>query len=292
MFNPSEKVNQHYVPQFWQKRLAGSNNSLFVLSDGTIEKANTKKLMTGNWLYTTFDHNWIPSNELEDLASVRESRAAQIMKSLDIPNSICSPEDQLYLREFIAFSACRHPDSMKKVKIHAIKTIFSFADIHSTTLLDYQLEMEKVGLTEEEASNAYHYLKSLSENQLLAAAEFVEGLSPNDALLPAQMAISQETINAVNSLLENHRISILDAPTGEFFVLGDTPFPLDLAHGFTIPLSSTLALLWEPASGDKLPPWSRRKATIKEVTDSNKIQVDNSFKVVIGPTKAVLQKYL
>ena len=92
--------------------------------------------------------------------------------------------------------------------------------------------------------------------------------------------------------MSKHTVTILDAPMGEYFILGDTPFPPDLGKGFMIPLSASLALLWSPGSSEMFPDWTRRFATVQEVEHSNQQQVDNALEVVIGPSKAILEKYV
>lgn len=292
MFNPSEKINQHYVPQFWQKRFADPSNVLFALIDGKIKKTSTKKLMSGNWIYTTFNNKWIPSNHLEDLAGGIEGHASQIMTSLDIVGSTGSLDEQLFIRDFIAFSACRHPDVMNSVQRRVSKLAYAMADVHSKSLLEFQEIMQtSFGMTANDALTDYETLKLVPENVLLQEAEDIEQLSPNNPLLPAQITVEKETIDAVTTKLANHKITIIDAPLGQHYILGDTPFAIDLGQGFIIPLSSTMALLWEQDTRGKFPPWSRREATLREISDSNDTQANNSLKVIIGPTKNVLVKY-
>lgn len=83
----------------------------------------------------------------------------------------------------------------------------------------------------------------------------------------------------------------VEAPPRQYFLLGDTPFPPGMLTGFTLPVSSSLALIWQPGGTEMLTDWSRRLATELEVNQSNRQQIDNALKVAIGPTKAALEKY-
>ncbi len=111
---------------------------------------------------------------------------------------------------------------------------------------------------------------------------------PNDAFLPSQIALDPETIERVFFQLARHSVEILDAPVGTAFVLGDTPFPPSLGQGFTLPISSGLALRWSPADGEMLPDWTRGFATPTEVAETNRVQAGNAARVLIAQTEADL----
>lgn len=71
-------------------------------------------------------------------------------------------------------------------------------------------------------------------------------------------------------------------------MLGDSPFPPNLGQGFTLPISSGLALRWSPADGEVFPDWTRRLATPTEVAETNRVQADNAARVLIAQTEAAL----
>jgi hypothetical protein len=292
MFRADEKRHQHYVPQFWQKRFAGPDNIIQGLKRGRIRSVSSKKLMAGDWLYTTFDAHGRPSNAIEDASSVWEGKAADAMRSIDNMANLGSLEVQLYFRWFIAFSACRHPDTMASGHRRSKQLAYVLADAWSKSLPEFQQSLQGFGVPAEEASGMYNMLRSISEEELLDQAEDVETRPPNDPFIPAQLALDPETIERVFFLLAKHTVTILDAPPGQYFILGDTPFPPGLANGFIVPLSSSLALLWENQDSKMFPTWTRRHATAGEVERSNQEQVDNALEVVIGPTCAVLQRYV
>lgn len=292
MFKPYENANQHYVPQFWQKRFAGSDHRIHKLSRGQVKIGYPKKLMTGAWIYTTFDFLGMPSNRLETGLSKLEGQAAEAMKSLDAPGSLGTLEDQVRLRFFIALSACRHPDTMGRGHRLSKELAYTLADVGSMNPQDFQVALQRYGMTPADAQAARAVLNTWSDEELLRQAEDVEYRAPNDPVLPAQLALDPEVIERVFFMTANLSVTILDAPPGHFFVLGDTPLPPGLAKGFTVPLCSTLALLWESGGTDLLPDWTRRPATVDETEQSNCEQVSNAAEVVIGPTEAVLQQYI
>ena len=76
-FSANEKVSQHFVPQFWQRRFRGPDNKLRALHQGEIKVVSPKNLMTRDWLYTVFDAHGLPSNHLEEWCSKVEGDAAQ-----------------------------------------------------------------------------------------------------------------------------------------------------------------------------------------------------------------------
>ena len=92
-----------------------------------------------------------------------------------------------------------------------------------------------------------------------------------------------ETIKALE-------LSLLDAPSGEAFVLGDTPLPQsDLSNGFTVPLSKSLAVIAIPSTVTQKTV-VRRDATPAEVKDINNTQASNALQVIIGPSADLLSK--
>lgn len=293
MFNPDEKANQHYVPQFWQRRFSGSDGFIYKLNHRQVRRAGSKHLMSDDWLYTTFDVRGMPSNRFEDALSIFEGQAAEAMSRLDFGGKYTgSIEDQLLLRWFVALSACRHPDTMGLGYRRSKELAYALADARTMSLADFQLALARFGMSSDQAAAAFQILRSHSEDELLRQAEDVEYRPPNDPILPAQLALEPETIERVFFLLGKHMVTILDAPLGHSFILGDTPLPPDLGKGFTVPLSSTMALLWGVGGTEMLPDWTRRQATVREVEDSNQTQLNNSAEVVIGSSKAVLQPYV
>ncbi len=291
MFDPNIRKNQHYVPVFWLKRFAGTGGILYGLKKGEISPISAKKYMSEEYLYTTFDENYIPSNWLEEAAAKSESDAARAFRTLDDPGSTGTTEDQILLRWFIAFSACRHPDTMSSGHHRAKDMAYAFADVHSNTRETYCFALGKFGIDTEFGSALYDHFRKFDLKQLLNEASDIELMQPTDPDLPKQMAIDCETIERVFFSLSYHSVTILEAPDDLSYIIGDTPLPPELGYEFTVPISNRLALLWEPGSIEMFPSWDRRIARIGELESSNQTQSDNARDVVIGRSRAVLQKY-
>ena len=292
MFDPNTHKKQHYVPVFWQKRFAGTDGVLYGLTNGEIRPVAAKHHMSQEYLYTTFDENWNPSNQLELAASRFESDAARAFRTLDHPDSTGRTEDQIALRAFIAFSVCRHPDTMSSGHRRAKELALLLADVHSKTREEFCISLMSFGVDRNEASSAYDYLKPVDSAQLGAEAKEIEYMQPTDPELPQQLTVDGETIERVFFNLSHHSVTILEAPDELSFVLGDTPFPPELGKGFIVPISSSLALHWEPGSTEAFPGWARRTARTAELEHSNQVQVDNALDIVIGCSRAILEHYV
>jgi Protein of unknown function (DUF4238) len=290
-FSPNEKVNQHFIPQFWQKRFAGSDNKVWGVLGNRIRHVSPKKHMSQDWLYTTFDEFGMPSNHLEDWLGIVEGKSAEAIVKLDVSNSIPSLEDQIRLSYFVALSACRHPDILGETHRRTKELADTFAKVHDMSLGEFQEALQAFGISANEAQQAFDTLILFPIAELLRLAEMVQTLPPCSPQLPAQMAIDIETIKSVFFILATYSVTILDAALGDEFILGDTPFPPQLKNGFTIPFSSRIALLYQSGGENLLSDWTRRFATSEEVEDSNQQQFNNSLKVTIGSSKSILQKY-
>lgn len=292
MFNPNEYKNQHYVSEFWQRRFAGPDGNLYVQRNGKVGIGAAKDQMSGDWIYTTFDNTWHPSNQLERASGSLEKDAARAFRALDAPSALGTLEDQFIIRWFVAFSACRHPDTMSMGHRMAKEMAYLIADAHTMTPEQFCDAFERSYSAPRKAAAYFHsILIQGSPEHLLAQAEEVESLSPNDPRLNQQLAISPETILHMFGKLSNHYVTIIDAPPIPF-ILGDTPFAPALFSGFTLPISSEIALLWQPGSTDKLPDFTRRPALFAEVDTSNRTQADNALTITIGPSKAALERYI
>jgi hypothetical protein len=291
MFNPKDKKNQHYVPVFWQKRFADANGTLYKLENNHIGVAGAKKQMSDDWIYTTFDFQWKPSNYLEEASSFFENQAASAFNNIDTPNTTGSIEEQILIRWFISFSACRHPDTMSSG--HRLGKCFAthLLNVHSVSIEEFSSSLIDFGVSQTDARSIYTVCRDMPIEQLISEVIEIENMTPQDPNLPQQLSIDSETIERVFFHLCEHNITILDAPPGVSFILGDTPFPPNLSAGFCIPLSSKVALLWEPGEDIKLPEWTRRMATVDEVHMTNQLQFNQALKLIIGSSRELLEKY-
>jgi hypothetical protein len=291
VFDPDQQRNQHYVPVFWQRKFAGIDGVLWGLQNGRISPVSANKMMSQDWTYTTFDRQWNASNFLERVAGRRESEAAQTLRNLDSPNYVGGLEEQIELRYFFAFSACRHPDAMGMLHRRAGQLAELIADVHSCSPQEFCKRASGFGLSAEDAALIIAQTGHVAPHVLQAEAAEVLSLSPQDSKLPQQLAIDTETVERTFFQMSRLYVTILDAPSNSNFILGDTPFPAQLISGFTLPISSRLALLWHGCAAEHFPDWTRRGATQGEVEDANRAQIDNALKVVVGPSREALEKY-
>ncbi len=288
MFDPDQHRNQHYVPKFWQRRFAGPDGTLWGHRDGIVTRVAAQRLMSEDWLYTTFNHQWTATNVLERVAGRHEQEASAILDRLDTPGGLGTLEEQITLRYFFAFCACRHPDIMRSGHRRTKELAYLLADVHTLGAQEFSDRAKGFGMNATDAATTYALLRQKSSTQLLAEAEQVERLSPQSPALPQQLAIDPETIERVFFSLAQVTIRLLDAPPGHCFVLGDTPFPPQLGQGFTLPLSAGLAMLWAPEGQEPFPDWARLVATPAQVEHSNRQQANQALRVLIGPNRAVL----
>ncbi|GGC83469.1 hypothetical protein GCM10011396_33600 [Undibacterium terreum] len=146
--------------------------------------------------------------------------------------------------------------------------------------------MADFGVAATEALAAYNILIASPPEQLARELDELNALSPQDPQLPEQEALRAQPV--VCAQLQKMEFTLLDAPPGAEFVLGDTPIPQqDLSHGFSVPLSKSVAVLAEPATAPQAT-IARRSATTAEVDAINRTQWDNSRRVVVGSSKPIL----
>jgi hypothetical protein len=123
---------------------------------------------------------------------------------------------------------------------------------------------------------------------LLAEAEEIEGLSPQDPRLPMIDAIL--AMGEVARRIDAMDLLLVDAPPDKSFVLGDAPVALSgLSAGFATPLSPSLALGAWPNDGSGTYIRNRREADPVVVDLINRDQAERSAVIVVGPDRAVLQ---
>lgn len=281
------KNNHHYVPQFWQRRFCDSTGKLYGRIGSQVKQTNSRHIMQADWAYTIFDHRWIPSDELEDALSVQEGKAAPLFERLCTAGTIATFEERNGLCDFLALQACRHPDIMRRGHRRAMelgKVLASVSDYKSDR--DFAEVLAGFGVARDEAQNMYHILIAIHPDQLGAELNELLALSPQDPQLPEQDALlAQEKVSKV---IRAMNLTLLDAPTGATFVLGDTPMPqTNLSLGFVVPLSKSVAIEAVCTSGS---PTSigRRVATAIEVDRANQTQWENALQTVVGSEKSVL----
>ncbi|EHO4421618.1 DUF4238 domain-containing protein [Salmonella enterica] len=283
-----DKKNHHYVPQYWQRGFKGTSGHMFGKLGSTIRLVSSRTIMKQDWLYTVFDEQWNPSDMLEDTLSVLESKDAQLFQRLQFPGYTMTSSDRDQLCSALALQASRHPDILERGRRLANEFGTILADVHSMTLIEFKRRVAEFGINEADAHDFHVLLTSRTQEQLASELVDLHSLSPQSSQLPVQIAILaapqiMETIKALE-------LSLLDAPSGEAFVLGDTPLPQsDLSNGFTVPLSKSLAVIAIPSTVTQKTV-VRRDATPAEVKDINNTQASNALQVIIGPSADLLSK--
>lgn len=110
----SEKENQHFVPRNWLSRFAGAHGRVLCLSKGKIHQVSVADIMSGNWIYTVFDEWWRPSDKLEDALANIEAKADKLFTMLHASRAVPTDGQWVELIQFLALTACRHPEIMKR----------------------------------------------------------------------------------------------------------------------------------------------------------------------------------
>jgi hypothetical protein len=282
-----EKRNHHYVPQFWQKGFRGKNGSLYGRKGSKIKIVSTRDSMQGDWIYTIFDKQWNPSDDLENKLSKEEGNISKLFSRIGIAANPTTVDDRDGLCSALALQACRHPDVMGRVQRKGIELGTLLAEAHKLNEEDFVNNAGQLGVDSSEAANMYHILIAVPEEQLAVELEELKGLSSQDPQLPIQEALLAKA--NIYTQLKSMDFTLLDAPQGAEFVLGDTPMPQqDLLQGFSVPISKSVAVLAQPATSPQNI-MSRRVATQQEVDEINKIQWNNAFEIVVGSNQAILQ---
>lgn len=287
----SEKKNQHFVPRNWLSRFAGLNGSVYCLRDETIRVVSVANIMSGDWIYTLFDEWWRPSDVLEDKLGNIEGCADKLFSSLHSVSRAPTDSEWCDLILFLALTACRHPDTMAQGHRRAKEMAWALADISSCTDESAFLSDFKTRFATDMPAGLFEKLCNSNQEVLLEEGQEIELLQPHDFRLPEQ--ISLESVQPVANCMAVMDLSLLDAPDGCSFVLGDRPLPLrDLARGFDVPLSKNLAFQAKPTLAASPRSLQRRLASPEEVGEINQHQKNRAKDLLIGPSYSVLRAFL
>ena len=286
--NDLQTKRQHYVPQFWLKGFADVGGHIYGLTDGKVSTVAASKVMQEHWLYTTFDTDWVATNDLETAFSLAESEFATSIRRLRDKGYQPAPADHDDLRKIIAIQATRHPDLMKRHRNLASDFAKDWAaGANDADLMSFYARMSKYGL--DLLDVAYFYVIG-KEPQFAASlpllADTITSLIPQHHALPEQDAVRAWPI--VEKALKGMTFTLLDAPSGQQFVLGDTPLPQAdmVTAGFCLPLSAELAVKAEATPGTSSV--LRRPASSGEIAGSNEWQSANAKSLVIGADPKLL----
>lgn len=283
----SVKQNQHYVPRFWLARFASADGRVFGFSNGQARQVGVGNIMSEDWTYTIFDGWWRPDDALENALSVAEGTAGIVFNQIHALSAAPTKDEWEFLGWFLALTACRHPDVMSRGHNRSKELAWVLADVKSSPdRQTFNAELRRrfgFELPEE----LFEALAAKSVEDLLNEGDEVEKLSPQDPRLPQQIAI--EAAGQVAVVIAGMNLALLDAPSGQNFVLGDRAVPhKSLAAGFDVPLSAQLAFQAVPA-GSGAAPFERRRATVAEVEAINGRQFARHQDMMIGSDPATLR---
>lgn len=292
----STKQNQHIVPRFWQARFAGPGGHIYArFRAGTnpsgrqsagARQVGASSIMSQDWTYTVFDRWWRPSDALENDLSKLEGQLSQALASLDPTGTVPDMGLTWELCRFVGLAACRTPEVMARGHRRLKELALALSEaVGAESFERFRDEISRrfgVMLSESD----YIALRKRPASSLTETAKAIGEMSPQNPVLPEQVALTG--IETVAMQVGEMTLELFDAPGTHEFILGDTPLAdWDLAKGFTLPLSRSLAL----NATQRMGAWSlptRRTATAAEVEASNGIQYAHARDVVIGPDKGYL----
>lgn len=282
-----EKRFMHFVAQFWLRNFRVAGGEVYVRDRHAIRLQGTRRIMGEDYLYTVFNELWQPSDALEDAFSKHEGDAAAAFERLSVAGIPLTDDLRISLANFLALTVCRHPDVMSRGRRRAVEVGYFVADVHSYPDLASFNAAFRAKFRDDPPEGTYQGLRTKTADELLKEAQKIEALSPQDPELPVQYSVT--AIPLVRERIIKMDMTLLDAPAGTFFVLGDTPLPdYELGQGFSVPLSSVLALHSRPARDPKVPSSGRRAATVIEVRTINQTQFDSAKSIVIGSDEPTL----
>lgn len=280
-----QKRNHHFVTESWQKLFRGPENHLAAMERGEIKpQVSPGKLMSDEWIYTTYDEWFRPSDALEDIMSQLEGAAVDLIRRLSDGSCVPNSDDWHLLCDFLALTVCRNSDVMARGWRLAKQWGWDVLDQACfTTEKSWEFFQLVYGVTptaEDVAS-----LAATDLDALLNQAGALEAMQPQDPQLPEQLAVLGTLPLA--RMIWKQGLFLLDAPSGMSFVLSDRPVPLkDLARGFSTPLSRSVAFVADPSyPGER----TRMPAPADIVHRINAEQARRAKDVVIGPDRATLE---
>jgi hypothetical protein len=281
----------HYVAQFWIKGFAGPGGRIVGRKRGeTLAKqVSASDIMAEQGAYTVFDQNWQASDLLEDaLANKHEGGVAKLFRHLHDPFADLTAEVRSRLCHAVAVAVCRLPHVMRwgfRLSNDFVSSLRTIPD--ATSFESFLAELPgnyAAQITREE----FDYFRGMTPDQFAAMIEAMVTRSPQHPVFSEQDTL--RAVPVVTAIISDMDFTLLDAPAGSF-ILGDTLLPdRDLAHGFTLPLSASLALSASPKATDG-PVLVRRNATPAEIHESNQTQFDHSAEIVVGANRAVLEAF-
>jgi hypothetical protein len=243
--------------------------------------------MRGDYIYTVYNNRFQGSDVLENALSKIEGQQAQVLNKLCTSGYVPVDQDRLELCGIVALQALRHPDVLSRGRRTALQAVEAFSDVNTMSEAEFVRRYGVGDVSPDEAKATYAFLAVYPKTALEAQKDEIFSMSVQSAELAETHTLV--ALPNVCGLLERFQVRLLDAPADREFVLGDTPVPQDnLAKGFTLPLSKSLALsMWHDP--EQSPSISRCTASQQTVEESNKWQWEHCAHIVVGSRRALLE---
>lgn len=289
------KRNQHYVPQFWQKRFQDDQNIVFVRyraaddpskkRKGIARPASTKNTMTADWPYTVFDKDFLPYDTLENALAADEAKISQTEKTLLTVGAVITPSLHVDFCYGIALALCRLPAVMRHGLGVAKSFAYELARVHEMDRTEFDALFTKINVAPP-TNDEYQHMKSLTPEELLAYVIRIDDLSPQSQALPEQNTLL--AAEKIGQMILSMDLEIVEGATGPLFIVGDQPIRgINMFEGFSVPLSKSAAAVFKPPQGQTAS-CSRRMVLAAEVEAINRDQWDRCRTHVIGSDQAYL----
>jgi hypothetical protein len=289
------KVNQHYVPRFWQRRFADAKNVVYGRYGASFDPdQNPKKrgrarivgvadTMTNDCTYSLYNEYYQPYDVLENLLPEAEGKMKKSQDLILDPKTTVTNEVKSKFCWGIALSVCRLPHVMKQAYRKRAELTFVYSQIGDMDRVAFEEKLGSFGQTITDAD--YEALKARPRDGLIRTAGEFSKLSPQNPSFPEQDAL--DAVSMVTAIFSQMDLVLLSTGGPSSFILGDTPMPdFDLVGGFTVPLSKTDAARFGPLSA--VPIFTRAQVSQAEVESINQEQYNNSVRLVIGPDPVYL----
>ena len=183
--------------------------------------------MSDDWIYTSFDSWWRPSDQIEDDLAAIDTEASALFTTLQVMPAAPTDDQWKQLCFFLALASCRHVDTMFRGHERAKDMALALGDPSVYADEHAFLADMKSRFAADLPTWYWDILKAREGPLLIEEVMEVLDLQPYDPKLPMQLSILATDL--VNNRITMQDLWLLDAPVGSAYVLGDHPVPL---HSF------------------------------------------------------------
>lgn len=279
--NQQKPVRQHFVPESYQKRFRGPENTLWAyLFDQKPIRQNAQPRIIGSVpnLYTLFNRDGTSDYYVEYFFGVLEDESAPVIKKL-IHKEEITEEERFWLCYFWGAQFCRSLDM-----ISSYQSLFGEFQIQSLRRKYSSLEETKRMLQMEPCSDPTFTAEELFEH---VHSDEYDVVYETSSILPVLLRL----IPRIVEILWQSRITVLTAPENKSFVTGDCSVvlrPLDKptkSIGFDVPgIARVMPISWDTCLiSDSIGSGIRRKAADRDLVRSINLAIaSEAHKFIIG----------